>query len=51
MMIKRISCLSCETKCDVMIKEANYDEVEIQWCPVCSAELDYVVYVEDEEDD
>lgn len=35
---KRINCLSCETKTDIIIWEANIDEedIEINYCPICS---------------
>ena len=49
----RINCLSCETKTDIIIWEANIpeEEVEVIYCPVCSAEkeeLDH--YMEDEDE-
>lgn len=41
-MIKRtINCSSCEVKTDIIIRQSNYEveDVEIQYCPICSAEL------------
>lgn len=42
MIRKRISCMSCETKSDVIIRSSNFedDDVEIVYCPVCSASID-----------
>jgi len=38
---KTIKCQSCEVKCDVIIRDANYelDAVDINYCPICSIEL------------
>jgi len=42
MIRKRINCLSCESKLDVIIRESNFDEedVEVNYCPVCSTEIE-----------
>ena len=36
---KTINCLSCEVKCDVIVRQTNYEteEIEIEYCPICSA--------------
>lgn len=42
-MYKRtINCQSCEVKCDVIVRQTNYDneELEIEFCPICSASID-----------
>ena len=47
MIKKRLICMSCETRCDVIITHSNFedDDIEIKYCPACStdieAELDY----------
>ena len=48
---KTINCLSCEIKSDVIVKQTNYDneELEILYCPMCSALLSDMD--EDTEDD
>lgn len=42
MIKKTINCPSCEIKCDIIIRESNFDEDEeiINYCPCCSTELD-----------
>lgn len=43
---KTINCPSCECKCDVIVRQTNYDdEIEVQYCPFCS------ISIEDLEDD
>jgi len=49
---KRINCQSCETKTDIIVWEANMpeEEVELSFCPVCSAHIDdFDMYIQDEE--
>lgn len=46
---KTINCLSCEVKCDIIIRDSNFEnEIEAQYCPICSAEIvdieDYIEY-------
>jgi len=48
---QRINCFSCETKTDIIVWESNRpeEEVELNYCPVCSAALDdHDCYLEDE---
>lgn len=42
MIRKRINCMSCETKVDVIIRDSNFedDDVEVIYCPVCSANVE-----------
>ena len=42
MIKKRINCMSCETRCDVIITQSNFDdeEVNVRYCPVCSTDQD-----------
>ena len=42
MIKKTINCPSCEIKCDIIIRESNFEDDEdiIQYCPSCSTELD-----------
>ena len=39
---KTINCRSCEVKCDVIIRQTNFDDEEmpIEFCPICSASLE-----------
>lgn len=39
---KTINCQSCEVKCDVIVRQTNYDneELEIEFCPFCSANIE-----------
>jgi len=39
---KTINCLSCEVKCDVIIRQNNFEteEMEIEFCPICSAAIE-----------
>lgn len=39
---KTINCQSCEVKCDIIIRQTNYEteELEIQFCPMCSASIE-----------
>lgn len=51
-MYKRtINCQSCEVKCDVIVRQTNYDneELEIQFCPICSASIDDLEQIWEEE--
>jgi uncharacterized protein CbrC (UPF0167 family) len=51
---KVINCPSCEVKSDVIVRQTNYDteEIEVLYCPICSAELiDIIMDDWDEEDD
>lgn len=37
---KTINCLSCETKCDIIVRESNFEEeLEIKFCPICSTSM------------
>ena len=37
---KSINCQSCETRCDVIVRQSNYEEeIEVEYCPICSAEI------------
>jgi uncharacterized protein CbrC (UPF0167 family) len=50
---KRINCQSCETKTDIIVWESNIpeDEVEFNYCPVCSADLeDFDSYATEDEE-
>ena len=42
MIKKRINCMSCETRCDVIITQSNFDdeEINVRYCPVCSTDQD-----------
>jgi len=43
MIRKSIHCRSCEAKCDIIVRQTNYDddyELETLYCPVCSASLE-----------
>jgi len=37
-----INCRGCEVKCDVIIRQTNYEheEIEIAFCPICSANIE-----------
>lgn len=50
---KRINCLSCEVKTDVIVWEANIPEedVEVIYCPVCSVEVDFDSYSDMDDED
>ena len=51
---KRINCLSCEVKTDIIVWEANVpeDEVDIAYCPICSVEvMDYSDFDSDDDDE
>lgn len=49
---KTINCQSCEVKCDVIIRQSNFeDELEVQFCPICSANLDDLIDYEDSEEE
>ena len=40
---KTINCVSCKVKCDVIVLQSNYEDeeqVEVQFCPVCSANIE-----------
>jgi hypothetical protein len=38
---KTINCLSCEVKCDIIVRQTNYeDEIEVEYCPFCSTSID-----------
>ena len=47
---KTINCRSCEVKCDVIIRQSNYesDEVEVEFCPICSADIVDISEFQDE---
>lgn len=50
---KRINCMSCEVKTDVIVWEANVpeDQVEVIYCPVCSVEImDYSEFGDNEDE-
>lgn len=47
---KTINCTSCETKCDIIIRHSNYedDDIEVTYCPCCSASIeDNDLYIEE----
>lgn len=54
---KTINCMSCETQADVIVKYSNFEDdelVEVNYCPVCSAEqvnLDELGYGDDDDAD
>jgi len=36
-----INCQSCEVKCDVIVRQTNFeDEIDVIYCPVCSANVE-----------
>jgi hypothetical protein len=48
---KRINCQSCEIKCDVIVRESNFDdELEVEYCPFCSVSIDDNDYGVDEDE-
>ena len=53
MLKKTINCPSCEVKCDVIIRQSNYEneEVEIEYCPICSASITDSILLDVEDDD
>lgn len=42
MIKKSIKCMSCETRCDIIITQSNFEDdvLEVRYCPMCSCELD-----------
>jgi len=42
MIKKSIKCMSCETRCDIIITQSNFEdeEIEVKYCPVCSCDID-----------
>ena len=48
-----INCRSCEVKCDVIIRHSNYDndEIEIEFCPICSSSLEDNTLLDYQDDD
>jgi hypothetical protein len=47
---KTINCLSCEVKCDIIVRQTNYeDEIEVEYCPFCSVSIDDLDEYTDEE--
>jgi hypothetical protein len=43
MIKKSINCFSCEVKCDIIVRQSNYEEdedIEVQYCPICSASIE-----------
>ena len=47
---KTINCLSCEVKCDIIVRQTNYeDEIEVEYCPFCSVPIDDLESYSDEE--
>lgn len=43
MIKKSIHCKSCEVRCDVIVRQSNYDDefdIEVNYCPVCSINLE-----------
>ena len=49
---KTINCQSCEVKCDVIIRQTNFEteEIEIEYCPICSALQSDARYYDDEDE-
>lgn len=43
MIKKAIHCRSCEIRCDVIIRQTNFDEeydIDVLYCPVCSISIE-----------
>lgn len=57
MLKKTINCRSCEVKCDVIVRQSNFDEdeVEVTYCPFCSTDIsdsdDFYKNIEEEYDE
>ena len=49
-----INCRACEVKSDVIVRQANYDDVEevvVNYCPVCSTPIEDYEWVNEEDED
>lgn len=49
-----INCRACEVRVDVIVRQANYDEVEeveVNYCPVCSTPIEDYEWVNEEDED
>lgn len=49
---KTINCQSCEIKCDIIVTQTNYEteEIDIEYCPVCSALQTEAFEIDDEDE-
>ena len=48
---KTINCQSCEVKCDIIVRHSNFDEeMEVQFCPMCSADINDLDYTDWDEE-
>lgn len=38
---KTINCQSCEVKCDIIIRQTNFDSevLDVEFCPICSTNI------------